>query len=136
DLNLFIEECSCSSPWHDPGRMAGSSVSFPGQESGKKAWTSGARNTSDMGLNESTDEHPITIYPNPFDGQLQLSGLPEKTQVEIQIKGVDSRVYWYDKQISNEWEELSLKVDELQKGVYFLTLRFEGNVEIFKIFKE
>ena len=36
DLNLFIEDCSCSSPWHDPERIGESSVSFPGQESGKR----------------------------------------------------------------------------------------------------
>lgn len=136
DLNLFIEECSCSSPWHDPGRMAESSVSFPGQESGKKAWIIGARNTSDMGLNEITDGHPITIYPNPFDGQLQISGLPEKTQVEIQIKGSDSKIYWYGKQSSNDKGEVSLMMNGLQKGFYILRLRFEGGGETFKVIKK
>jgi len=136
DLNLFIEDCSCSSPWHDPGRMGESTISFPGQESGKKAWIIGARNTSYMGLNESTGVHSITIYPNPFDGQLQISGLPVRTQVEMRIMGADSKIYWYDNQSSNDMGELSLMIDELQKGFYFLSLRFEGKMEIFKIVKK
>ncbi|MDR9375364.1 MAG: T9SS type A sorting domain-containing protein [Schleiferiaceae bacterium] len=115
--------------------MAESSVSFPGQESGKKAWTSGARNTADMGPKESTDEHPITIYPNPFDRQLEISGLPEMTQVEIQIKGIDLKIYWQGKQSSNDMGEVSLMTDGLQRGFYFLSLNFEGHMEIFKIVK-
>ena len=116
--------------------MAESSVSFPGQESGKKAWTSGARNTADMGPKESTDEHPITIYPNPFDRQLEISGLPEMTQVEIQIKGIDLKIYWQGKQSSNDMGEVSLMTDGLQKGLYIVWLRFEGVREAFKVIKK
>jgi len=50
--------------------------------------------------------------------------------------GADSKVYWDGKQSSNDMGELSLMMDELQKGFYFISLRFEGKMEIFKIVKK
>ena len=89
-----------------------------------------------MLLTKSINEDPITLSPNPFDGQLQISGLPESTQVEMRIMGADSKVYWDGKQSTNDMGELSLMMDELQKGFYFISLRFEGKMEIFKIVKK
>lgn len=136
NLNLFIDPCSCSSPWHDPDNMGESIVSFPGQGSGKRAITfTNNGYADDFDVREITEDNKISVYPNPFSGHLTVKGLPANELVEVTVLGADQNIYRQDELTTNESGDLSLIFEKLEKGLYLLSMRYANEVEFLQIIK-
>jgi hypothetical protein len=137
NLNLFIEDCSCNSLWHDPNNMGESSVSFPGQESGKRAMVlTGNNSVGQMDIKDISEITKLSVYPNPFTGHLTVNGLPANELVGVTVLGADEKVYWQNDLVTSESGDLGLIFEKLEIGFYILSLRYANKLEYIQIIKD
>jgi hypothetical protein len=74
----------------------------------------------------------ISLFPNPSNGRMELSfqGNANFRKAIVKVVGITGNVYdqfdWYG-------EKTSLDLTHLHKGVYFLKIHINDNIEVRKI---
>ncbi len=139
DLNLFIEPCGCNSPWHDPNLMGESSFNISEHMKGKWGghdFNEQSESNGSIPVGSEGNTTDIKVFPTPFNHLLKVSGLPTNTDLEIQLLGADGRRIYETRENSDDSGYLSLKIDRLETGLYFLVLRFDNRVEFSQIVKK
>ena len=79
------------------------------------------------------DETEVKIYPNPFENQVAVS-VQNKNEKSISIQNVLGETVYSVNEI-NFSIPLSIEMNEIPSGIYFLTLNGEGGVVTKKIVK-
>lgn len=84
-------------------------------------------------LGEITSEH-FVLFPNPTDGQITITGDELQTYSTWTITDARGRVLKAGE--VNNHEKVEIKVNEFSRGVYFVSLRKEGDVETIRFIKK
>jgi hypothetical protein len=135
-LNLFIEECSCTSQWHDPSLVGDASVNIT------NPWIGASNKKGDYKVFK-TDEtavdvkkNNITLYPNPFESQITISNLTQNKDIQVSVYGIDQKLILHQNGKSNGSGTYRLQLDGLPPGIYFLHINTkEQNLISSKIIK-
>ena len=93
----------------------------------------------DLGLDEdcikNLTDKSITIFPNPVDNQLMIdSDLLSGERTKIYLYDVLGRQF-LEQEFSILFNQLSIDVSFLEKGVYFLTIENGEEIETMRLFK-
>ena len=128
-MDLFIEECNCNSPWHDPNRKGQSTISIANVSNGKQNSFENSEN-SHFSLQESTviyNYQQVTVYPNPTKDVLRLGGLLKNSTYEVAILAMDGRIIRSFKIQPKDDYDYELIVSGLRPSLCFLNL-VSGNM--------
>ena len=85
------------------------------------------------GITENGDKYISKIYPNPVQDQLTIETETQAKSVNIILTDMTGKLILQKNNISN-YEQINLS--NLQAGVYFIKLIYDGKVETKKIIKE
>jgi hypothetical protein len=83
-------------------------------------------NGAAVGINE-TEINPISIYPNPADDKLFLTGITGKADVEV--IAVDGRLVWKGQCVNNE----ALPAGDWGSGLYAVRVMMDEKVYVKKV---
>jgi hypothetical protein len=128
ELDLFIEECSCDSEYHDPDRLGETLITLEdikNKKEGSTIHTSSNNRTSpdDFESSESKAED-FSIYPNPNSGDFSINFRSDTKIIMVsRISGVTVKKKIVNAN-GNEWS-LAMNLQEQSPGMYFV--HFYGN---------
>jgi hypothetical protein len=135
-LNLFIEDCSCESPWHDPSLMGDVIVTFPDAVS----FSILNNDESYSGISFSKRkiiQKTINIFPNPTSDILYISGLIVNDERRINLRVLNAQaslLFNRDVEFSSE-NIISINLHNLPNGVYIIQFYNNGQLHSKKITK-
>ena len=77
-----------------------------------------------------TDSDELTVFPNPSDGIVTISFKSIKKNVQVDVLDVSGKVIQTENFANGNNFSLELEVNE---GIYFLRLRYEGQQKMIKV---
>lgn len=92
-------------------------------------------NSNNANTNEKT-EITVTakIYPNPVRDELHISGLNPKSKTHISISSSYGRIVYQSK--TSDTDTYLANVQKLKPGIYYITIKVDGDSMLLKFLKE
>jgi hypothetical protein len=87
------------------------------------------------GIDESTNNGGVSVYPNPTSGDATVTiELANPASVSIMVYDVLGKVVMgYDRQMGSGMNLFPMSTSELESGVYYFNITINGNTEIRKV---
>jgi hypothetical protein len=95
------------------------------------AWTTKAFSTATTGINDLNTSSAISVYPNPVNDQLSVSGLSKGDNIKI-ISITGTEVI----STTATSKELEINLTSFPSGIYFLHVKNESSAQTLKIVKQ
>lgn len=76
---------------------------------------------------------PITIYPNPTNGEITLKTSQDSFDAEVEIMTLQGQVVYAEKLVGNTSETITING---AKGVYLVKISSKENTQVFKLIKQ
>ena len=129
-LDLFIEECSCESPWHDPNLKGAVNISFP------DAISFNMQGNNDVFSNNDNKEYNIIeeeiwIYPNPTQDEIHIKGLKMNATKIVRISISNAQGILISRRDLGFTSEglITLNFNDLPSGIYII--QFYNNEKLY-----
>ena len=90
--------------------------------------------TTPTSITETSGEHNIKAYPNPFSRAVSLSGLLSSERYTIQVYDMSGREF-FSTEIENSSENVSVSMPDLSTGVYLMRVSGPSSSETFRLVK-
>jgi hypothetical protein len=93
---------------------------------------------SAVGVEEETAQSAFVVYPNPAQEQVSIRfSIPKgSVQAELVITDAMGRVVYTQNQVANDQEVVSITLNGLPSGLYFVNIVTEESVLIRKFIKQ
>jgi hypothetical protein len=89
--------------------------------------------------NKQSEAQPVTVYPNPFNSDLtielnsEIDGIANIQMMDITGRSVDVNI---NKELKKGNNILSINTDDLESGIYFLSMEINGVKQNVKVIKQ
>ena len=85
-------------------------------------------------ITETSGDHSIRAYPNPFGSALSLSGLLSSETYTVQVYDMSGREF-FSTEIEHPSDNVSLTMPDLSTGVYLMRVSGQSSTETFRLVK-
>jgi len=89
--------------------------------------------TSTLSVEEVTKEKSFTLFPNPFQEELQIAS-KEQSITQVQLYDLTGKLIQEEK--VNNQNSFTLKTNGLQRGTYLITIITDTGKESYKVVKK
>ncbi|MCR9153174.1 MAG: T9SS type A sorting domain-containing protein [Bacteroidetes bacterium] len=127
ELNLFIESCSCESNYRDPNYEGDVSVRISDYLLGKRM-VNGSLALDLLDRDAGHNHTDFSIFPNPTEGDIYLSGFPINEILRIEILSNSGNILKKVAVHNSDNGQALLSLMSLSPGVYNLVIHYKGGV--------